>query len=271
MRTFLKYGLWLLAGVITAGWTILELLGLVNVKEDANKVWRLMVENGLVGIVVVSVSVFLAYLGWRLFLQEVELRRSTSISTKIAALHRSSIFKKFFDPIQWHDYEHFLAHIGTSLQATRDLQALAAHPDFHDRSVVRIERFQLLGYAKTCPLKPSSGYIQSLITGETIPVLLNGHEPRDVEVPAHESFRITAAFSCPDHLQTEDFKFGLPITEFRKRWREFRFVFELEGGKRLEEVFAGEEVDLFLYRCVTGLQWANGNTRQSIFPMKGKT
>lgn len=237
---------------------------MIETGANANKAWRIMADNGAVGIVVIAVSLFVGYLSWRLYQQEISLRRSASMLKKISDFHRSSK-NELFSPIRW-NYENFLNHIGTNIESISDLKQLSDHPDICDGYIIRIEAFQILGYAKTGPLRLTGGYILSLITGEKIPVRLDGHELDGVEIPAYESFKITAKFSCPADLQTENFRSGLPIGEFRRKWREFRFVLKLEGRKAFSEEFTAEEVDFYLYRCVTGLQWKPGNTRSTILP-----
>lgn len=203
-----------------------------------------------------SALVMLGFAAW-LFIDEIKFRRKNCLGTKLADIYRKRSLWDLFGPVKWSEYEHFLNPLGVHLQATRHFRHLVEHPDFTEKTLWRLEYFQLKGLTKHKPIKVKNAYIQSLVVGHTherIPIKIDDREIAEgFVIPSHTHFTVRAHFPGENASEQEEFNGnGISIYSFRRRFSHFRFVFDIEGYKSRPQDFEPEEIDAYLYRMTVG-------------------
>jgi hypothetical protein len=121
-----------------------------------------------------------------------------------------SILKKIkFGKIEWFDLDRKIHHISSS----QDNLPLVGHFGLNAKN------------RKSKQIKVLDSYIESLVTGDKLPVYINNIEAKNIFIQPKSNFSVICPF--PDNGGNRSIK-GMTFGSFRSKFSYFRFIFKIE-------------------------------------------
>jgi hypothetical protein len=158
--------------------------------------------------------------------------------------------------VQWSDYDLFLSYGVGHLFEDEAKGRMIEDPDFHNRKLIRIWSFRLVGQnISSDPLQIRKCYLRSLISGEIIAAKIDDAPVEEIEaIPPSQYFHVEAQFPVDEKFDTKSIRGGLAIPPFRRRFSNFTFVLETDNG-RIELEYDAQTVDRYLLSLIQSFEW----------------